>query len=227
VSKRFVPTERNIQKLLTNMGADQKPYPKYLMDNRRAAYLTQVSAVVGSGLHPGQGSGQGPSGVSHGAAPMTPLMKAVLTTLVAANVVLATYLSVVAYENWDKLQELLFGGPAISETSSPEILTQSPELEMTPEITEPPEVTVSPIATPEPTDLSNDSQSSGGDSSDNGGVVGTPEPNSDDNPGLHLGQTPHSPDTPPGQGNQDNTQDNNKGNQDKNQDNSNNNNTNK
>ena len=218
MSKRFVPTERNIQKLLTNMGADQKPYPKYLMDNRRAAYLTQVSAVVGSGLHPGQGSAQGPGGVSHGAAPMTPLMKAVLTTLVAANVVLATYLSVVAYENWDKLQELLLGGPAISETSPPEILTESPELEMTPETTEPPEVTVSPIATPEPTDLS-----SGGDAVDNTGSSGseviTPEPDGKDNPGLHLGQTPHSPDTPPGQDN--------KGNQDKNKDNSSNNNKNK
>jgi hypothetical protein len=227
VSNKFVPTERNLQNLLMNLGADQKPYPKNLMDNRRTAYLSQVTAVISSGPHPKQGNGQGHGGAPHGAAPMTPVMKVVLTTLVAANVVLATYLSMVAYENWDKVQEFLFGIPATSETSSaPEILTQSPELEMTPEITVPPEITVSPIATPEPTDLSDNSQTSGEDSVDNnnpsGLEVGTPEPTGDDSPGLHLGQTPHSPDTPPGQSNQnssqDNTKDNNQDNQDKNKD---------
>ena len=91
-----------------------------------------------------------------------------------------------------------------------------PESEITPEITIPPDGIVVPVSTPEPTSLSENPQPLEGDSVDNP-QVGTPEPNGDD-PGLHLGQTPHSPDTPPGQDSQENTQNNTQGNQDKNKD---------
>ena len=135
MSKKFVPTEKNIQKLLKNLSADKKPYPKNLLDSRRSAYLSQVTSVVSSGPHLKKGNGKGQGGSPHAAAPMTPLMKVVLTALVAANVALATYLAVYVYENWDRVQELLFGAPSVSETSPapPEILTQAPELEATPE----------------------------------------------------------------------------------------------
>ena len=216
MSKEFVPTERNIEKLLKKLSADNKPYPKSLLDTRRATYMSQVISVVSSGPHFGKGNGQIQAGTSTASAPMTPIMKAVLTALVAGNIALATYLAVSIYKNWDKVQEMLFGAPSISETSPvpPEILTQAPELATTPEIVISPEGAVNPVSTPEPNDFSDDSQLSGSDSTDSSQVspsepeVSTPEPNGDVNPGLHLGQTPHGPDNPPGQDSQNNNQSN-------------------
>jgi hypothetical protein len=186
-------TEKNIEQLLDQLSADKKPYPKGLLNARRTAYLSHVSSVAGSGLH---FNGHGQGGSPHAAAPMTPVMKVVLTALIAANVALATYLAVTAYENWDKVQEFLFGGPSVSEISPvpPEALTQPPELAMTPEIVGSPEVTVSPVSTPEPTSILEESKPDGGEQ------VSTPEPGGKDDPGKHLGQTPHTPDEPPGQG---------------------------
>ena len=224
MSKKFVPTESNIQELLKNLGTDQKPYPKELLNARRAAYVSQLTSVISSG--PRFGNGQGQSSPPQSVAPMTPMMKAVLTALVVANVALATYLSVFVYENWDRVQELLFGVPSVSSTSPspPEILTEAPELEPPLEVSVSPEEAVVPSETPEPTGLPENVQPLGGDSVDNPQVdpsnpeLSTPEPGGD-NSGLHLGQTPHGPDDPPGQDNNSsgqNDQKNNQGNQDKN-----------
>jgi hypothetical protein len=214
VSKKFVPTEKNIQKLLKNLSADKKSYPKDLLDARRAAYLARVTSVVSSGPHPKKGNGKGQGGAPHAAAPMTPLMKVVLTALIAANVALATYMAIYVYEHWDEVQALLSGRPSLSETFPvpPEIPTQAPELETTPEIAIPPEGTVAPDATPEPTSLSDDPQPSGNGSADSpqgesSKPDSTPEPDGKDNPGKRLGHTPHGPGDPPGQNDQDNDQD--------------------
>jgi hypothetical protein len=190
-------SEKSIEELLKNLGAERQPYPKDLLKSSRAAYLTQVSTVIGGG--PFQtGSGQGQAGSPPASAPMTPLMKVILTALVAANVALATYLAVTAYENWDKIQAL-FGTPAAGETSpAPVENIQEPNPVSSPEITISPEGVVTPEATPEPTSPSNDPGSPGGNAEDNL-QVGTPEPDGKDNPGKHLGQTPHTPDDPPGQ----------------------------
>ena len=203
MSKKFVPTEKNIQNLLKNLSADKKPYPKKLLDSRRAAYLSQVTSVVSSGPHLKKGNGKGQGGSPHAAAPMTPLMKVVLTALVAANVALATYLAVTVYENWDRVQELLFGAPSVSETSPAplEMLNQAPEWKRHPKAVSP-EGTVTPVSTPEPTSLSDDLQPSGSDTVDSP-QVSTPEPDGKNNPGKHLGQTPHTPDDPPGQDDKD------------------------
>ena len=204
MSKKFVPTESNIQKLLKNLSADKKSYPKDMLDTRRAAYLAQVTSVAGSGLLPKKGNGRGQGSSPHSAAPMTPLMKVVLVALVAANVALASYMAIYAYENWDRVQALLSVRPTLSEASPvpPEIFNQAPELEATPEIAIPPEETVVPDSTPAPPSLSDDPQPSGNDSSDSP-QVSTPEPDGKDQPGKHLGQTPHSPDNPPVQDDQD------------------------
>jgi len=215
VSKKFVPTESNIQKLLKNLSADKKSYPKDMLDTRRAAYLAQVTSVAGSGLHPKKGNGRGQGSSPHSAAPMTPLMKVVLVALVAANVALASYMAIYAYENWDRVQVLLSGKPTLSEASPvpPEIFNQAPELEATPEIAATPEGTITPGSTPAPTSLSEgDPQPSGNDTSDSPQVDSsepdsTPEPNGKDQPGKHLGQTPHGPGDQPGQSDQDNVQD--------------------
>ncbi len=159
MSKKFNPTEKNIQNLLKDLSADQKPYPKDLLNSRRAAYLSQVTSVASAGPQLKKGKGQGGS---PNAAPMTPLMKVVLTALIAANVALAGYLATVAYENWDKIQELLFGTPSVSDTSPAPLdaPTQPPQLEMTPEATISPEGSVTPVSTPEPTSPSGGPQSS-------------------------------------------------------------------
>lgn len=192
-------TDKRIEELLKRLGDDRKPYPEDLLDNSRTAYLSQVS-LISSGLPLQKGSGQGQAGSPPASAPMTPLMKVVLTTLVAANIALATYLAVTAYENWDKIQELLFGAPAAVETS-PDPFENGQEQEpiSTPEVSITPEGVVTPESTPEPTVSSNDNQSPGSDTDDNP-QVSTPEPDGKDNPGKHLGQTPHTPDDPPGQG---------------------------
>lgn len=104
MSKKFDPTEKNIKNLLKGLSADQKPYPKDLLNSRRAAFMSQVSSISGTGpqLKKGQGQGGSPN-----AAPMTPLKKVVLTALIAAIVALTAYLAVTAYEKWDMIQELL------------------------------------------------------------------------------------------------------------------------
>lgn len=207
-------TEKNIEQLLKKLSTDKSPYPKDLLDARRSAYLSQVTSVVSSGLLIKEGSGKGQGGSPPTSAPMTPFMKVVLAALVAANVALASYLAVSMYENWDRLQELLLGGSSVSYPSpiSPEF--QAPELETTPEVTIPPVETVAPISTPEPTSPSDATSADSQSLSEP--EASTPEP---DDPGKHLGQTPHGPGDPPGQDNsQDNTKDDGQGNQDDNKD---------
>ncbi len=200
MNNQFLPSDRMIENLLSTLSADKKPYPKSLLEARRAAYLSQVTLAAGSGPRFKQGNGPGQGGLSHASAPMTPVMKVVLTALIAANIALATYLGVLVYENWDKVQALLFGAPTLSETSPAplELSTQPPVSANTPKIATSPESTVVPGSTPEPDRLPEDTQPSGGNSVDNP-EVSTPEPDAKDKPGLHLGQTPHSPDEPPGQ----------------------------
>ena len=192
MNKKFDPTEKNVPNLLKDLSADQKPYPKDLLSSRRAAYLAQVTSVVGAGSQGTKGNGQG--GSLNAAAPMTPLMKAVLTALIAANVALAAYVAATAYENWDKIQAALFGAPVVSETS-PASLGSATQLETTPEVTISPEESVTPDSTPEPTSPSGGSQASPDDES----KVSTPEPDEKDNQGKHLGQTPRPTKEPPGQ----------------------------
>ena len=201
MSKAFAPTEKYIETLLTKMGADVKPYPDELLAARRTAYLSQVAVLVGSGFSPTNGSGSGSSGAASVTKTMTPLMKVVLTTLIAGNIALATYLAVTVYENWDRVQEYLFGAPVVSETSAPPI--EAPVQE--PEIIISPESPLAPTSTPETTIIMEDPGQAEGDSV-NSQQESTPIPAGDDQPGLRLGQTPHSPDTPPGQNNQNDKQ---------------------
>jgi len=209
VSNGIASTEKDVIKLLTAMGADKRPYPENLFATRRAAYIAQVTTLVGSGLHLRNGGRHLHSGPTPGSVPMTPVMKVVLTALIAGNIVLATYLAVSLYDNWDKVQGLLFGAPLVSETSPAPYIEpiQEPEIDVSPESSAVPEVT------PQPTNPPENVSPSGGNAPDNQ-QESTPEPNGDDKPGLHLGQTPHGPDKPPGQDNQDSNQ----GNQDKNKD---------
>lgn len=212
MNNKILPSERTIENLLETLSADIKPYPKSLLDARRVAYLSQATLVAGSGPGLKKGNGRGQGGASHASAPMTPAMKVALTALIAANIALASYLAVSVYENWDKVQELLFGVPSVSETYSDplEMSTQAPESAVTPEIAISPEGTVVPGSTPGPDNLSEDAQPAAGNSVDNP-EVSTPEPDAKDKPGLRLGQTPHGPDEPPGQDqNNDQGKDNNK-----------------
>jgi hypothetical protein len=223
-------TKKNVEQVLKKLSADKKPYPRELLEARKAAYLSQVSLVAGSGPHLQQG-GQG--GSPPASAPMTPLMKIILGTLIIANIALATYLGVSIYENWDKVQELVLGGSSMSETSpsTTEELNQAsePEVVTTPEIVAPPAEAVAPVSTPEPASLSGDDQPSDGDSVNNSQndpsepEVSTPEPDDKDNQGKQLGLTPHGPGDPPGQSNLPDNQDQEKdnpgqGNQDKDKD---------
>ena len=221
MNKKIVFAERNLEELLKNLSADKKSYPNELLKVRRASYLSQVTSVVGGGPHLKGGNGKGQSGSPPSAvAPMTPLMKAVLTLLVAANVALASYLAVSIHDNWDKLMGSLSGGSPIVVETSPadfEIPTQEPASATTSESPAPPEETIVPTETPEPTNPLNGPQPSeaavtdGPQAGASGSEVGTPDPNDKDNPGNHLGQTPHGPDNPPGQTNQDNSQNNDQG----------------
>ena len=220
MNNQSIPSERMVENLLHTLGADKKPYPQGLLETRRATYLSQVTLLVGSGPRPqkgNKGNGRGQGGSSSASVPMTPLMKVVLTVLIAGNIALVTYLGVLTYENWDKVQALLFGAPTLSEASlaPPELSTQPPAPDSTPEIATAPESTVVPDSTPAPESLSEDTQPAGDNSVENP-EVSTPEPPAKDKPGLHLGQTPHGPDEPPSQDqNNDQGNDNNK---DKNKD---------
>jgi hypothetical protein len=201
-----------IENLLIKLSADKKPYPKSLLVARRAAYLSQVTLIASSGPSLKRGNGHGQGGSPPASVPMTPIMKVVLTVLLAANLALATYLAVSLYENWDRVQALLFGSPTISETApSPlEKSTQPSVSDSTLEIATPPESTLVPSSTPEPETLLEESQPAGNNSADSPGG-GAAEPDTKDKPGLHLGQTPHSPDEPPSQDqNNDQGKDNNK-----------------
>ncbi|MBN1451850.1 MAG: hypothetical protein JW963_12610 [Anaerolineales bacterium] len=200
MNNQSIPSESTIVNLLKNLSADKKPYPQGLLEARRVAYLSQVTLLAGSGLHLQKGNGRGQGGPSHAAAPMTPIMKVMLTALLAGNIALAAYLGVMVYENWDKVQALLFGAPIASETSPapPELSTQPPAPDSTPEIATTPGSTDVPASTPEPGSPPEEPQPAEGNSVDNP-EVSTPEPPVKDKPGLHLGQTPHSPDEPPGQ----------------------------
>jgi hypothetical protein len=204
-TNKIMNSGKNIERLLKELSEEKEPYPKDLLDGSRAAYLSKVSSVIGGGPQFKKGNGQGQNAPLPRSAPMTPLMKVVLTILVAANLALGFYLAVIAYENWDKIQEMLFGVPPAGETSQAPVdeLDQTSESVSTPDIFITPEEGVSLDATPEPTNSSENPHSSGSDPSDNL-QVSTPEPPGKDNSGKHLGQTPHAPADPPGPGNKDN-----------------------
>lgn len=215
MSNQSILSERMVENLLHTLSTDKKPYPQGLLDARRAAYLSQMTLLVNSGPYSGKenkGRVRGQGGAPHAAAPMTPVMKTVLAVLIAGNIALATYLGVLVYENWDKVQMFLSGAPLVSETSPAplELSTQPPAPDSTPEIVTAPESTDVPGSTPEPGTSLEEPQSAGGDSVDQP-EVSTPEPPAEDKPGLHLGQTPHAPDEPPGQ-DQNNDQSNDKSN---------------
>ena len=198
-----IPSEKTIENLLRTLSADKKPYPQGLLGARRTAYLSQAISLASNGLHTGQGKKvkvRSKGSMAQVAAPMSPVMKAVLTALIAGNIALVSYLGVLVYENWDKVQAVLFGAPVASETSPapPEFSTQPPTLNITPEITTAPESTIVPGSTLEPNTSPEEIQPTDGDSG-NQPEVSTPEPPSENKPGLHLGQTPHPPDEPPGQ----------------------------
>ena len=214
MKNKSVISEKKIENLLRVLSAERMPYPTGLLDDRRAAYISQVTLLVGSGPHFGRGNGSGQGGSASASMPMTPIMKIVLTALIAGNIAIAAYLGVSVYENWDKVQAWLSGSPTVSETSlAPlEVAPIPPDYANTPEIVISPEETLVPGSTPEPNSLSGDSQPSGSDSNTNP-EVSTPDPNK---PGKHLGQTPHGPDQPPSSNNQDNSQNNTQGNQDNN-----------
>ena len=200
MNNQSTTSERMIENLLHTLSADKKPYPQALLDARRAAYLSHVILLASSGPRPSQRNEPGQGSAAHAVAPMTPVMKAVLAVLVAGNIAVATYLGVTVYQNWDKVQALLFGVPIASETSQAplEASTQPPAPDSTPEIVTAPENTDVPGSTPEPGTSLEEPQSAGGDSVDQP-EMSTPEPPAEDKPGLHLGQTPHAPDKPPGQ----------------------------
>jgi hypothetical protein len=203
VNNPSIPSERMVENLLRTLSKDKKPYPQGLLEARRVAYLSQVTLLVGSGTLPGKGKktrGQGHGSAAHAVAPMTPVMKAVLAVLVVGNIALAIYLGALVYQNWDKVQALLSGAPIAGETSPapPELSTQPPVTDSTPEIVTAPESTDVPGSTSEPDTSLEEPQPAGGDSVDQP-EVSTPEPTAEDKPGLHLGQTPHAPDKPPGQ----------------------------
>ena len=110
MNNQSILPERMVENLLHTMSTDKKPYPQGLLEVRRAAYLSQVTSLAVSGLHSGKGKkmkGRGQGSAAHVAAPMTPVMKAVLAVLIAGNIALASYLGVLVYENWDKVQALL------------------------------------------------------------------------------------------------------------------------
>jgi hypothetical protein len=206
VNNNSTLSEKTIENLLRTLSAEKKPYPRSLLDGRRAIYMSQVLSVVSGGPHLTKGGGHGQGGSHAASAPMTPLMKVVLIVLIAGNIAMAAYLGVSVYENWDKVQAWLSGGASVSETSPAPLGVSTEAPAITTEIVVSPEGTIVPASTPEPNNLS------GSDSSTNP-EVSTPDPNK---PGLHLGQTPHGPDQPPSSNNQDNSQNNNQGNQDKN-----------
>ena len=221
MNKKIVRTERNIEDLLKSLSTDKRPYPEHLLKARRATYLSQVTSAVSGGPHHKGENGQGQSGSPTAATPMTPLMKAVLTVLVTANIALASYLAVSIYDNWDKVRGPLSGGAPVVETSPAifEIPTQPPAAAITSESPAPLEETAVPSETPEPTNPLEAAATAGPQVGSSGSEVGTPDPSDKDNSGKHLGQTPHAPDNPPGQDNQDNSQsDSQDNNKDKNKD---------
>ena len=213
MSNQSILSEKMVKSLLHSLSADKKPYPQGLLEARRASYLSQATSLINSGPRSGKGSkgqGRGQGSASHAVTLMTSVMKAVLTVLIAGNIALVTYLGILAYKNWDKIQALLFGAPIASETSPAplELSTQPPAPNSTPEIATVPESTDVPGSTPGPGISTEEPQSDEGGSG-NQSEVSTPEPPPENKPGLHLGQTPHPPDKPPGQ-DTNNDQENNK-----------------
>ena len=175
--------DKDIVNLLGQLKSARSEYPAELKSRRRALFLGSIAG----GMLPGAASHVK---LPHGAeAPLSAGMKVAIGVLTTAAIAVTASLGVLAYQNRAILADRLFGrtpnsvysGPIPASTSllapmdSP---TSSPVPELTPSTTA--------TVTPDPDDTP---------------AANTTIPNNgpaDNNPGRHLGQTPHPDGTPPG-----------------------------
>lgn len=178
-------SDRKVIELLEELKSVEPEYPQQLLSARRADVLSQLPGIVASAGVSTVLPKSAPPPAS-AAAPMTPIMKGILVSLLATSLAVATYIGVLVYENRDLFID--HSTPTYSETAPPtEASTASPQ---DPLIVG----TETPIVTP--TAIIDLPEEAGGEGTD---YSVTESPN--DNPGLHLGETPHSPGDPPGQDN--------------------------
>jgi len=187
------PNPSDIINLLSKLKASTPDYPSDMMAARKAAFLDQVSTMGFDG--PGKGGGDGGS-LSNSSSVFGGMSTAqgILLQAVIGVWVIAAMLTA-AYVFRDQIIDLLqdYGIVAVEMTQVPIIDSPVPVTGIpSPEV--PPTEVASPSATAEPgapsvEESDSDGSSDGQDTSEN------PD-DSDDDPGLHLGQTPGTPDTP-------------------------------
>ncbi len=177
-------SHQDVVNLLDRLKSIKSEYPADLQNKRRTLFLGSIAGGVlfGAPKHVNL-----PHGVE---APMSTAMKVAIGILTTSAIAVATFLGVLAYENRAILVDHLFGKTPTAVYSNPvptsaNLITPLsslpiPTSELTPTIT--PTSTLEPELTP---------------------TQGTPAPPvyepATNNPGLHLGQTPHPGGTPPGQ----------------------------
>lgn len=190
-------TSKDIIGLLAKLKLRKPDYPSDLMAIRKAAFLKQAVTIAING--PGKGGGDGGS-LSSGSSGSGTLggMSAAQTSLLQAVIgiwILAAMLTA-AYVFRDQIIDLLQGYDIVSVemTQAPSIDSLAPAIQSpAAEIPSPdaePTVDTSPTATAVPDASLEDEPAPKPDMTED------TSDDTNDNPGLHLGQTPGAPDTP-------------------------------
>lgn len=173
--------DQDVINLLDRLKSVKSEYPANLKTRRRAIFLSSIAA--GSFL-----SATKPVGLAHAAeVPMSTAMKVAIAVLTTAAIAVTTSLGVLAYQNREILAERLFGKTPTAAYSSPVSASDTPLAPM--------EFSISPTSELTPTASATSMITLESDSTpvpNTGGQIPT------DDPGLHLGQTPHPGGTPPG-----------------------------
>lgn len=186
MAKHFPLQNRDVIKLLSQLGDIRAEYPPELLTSRRKAYLNLAAQLAATGMAVSAGGSEVVSVPVH--EPMSIAMKFVLGALVTVIIALSTYLVTIINDNRDRLMELLSGATASSEKSP--AAEQFREPSTTPLST--PSETATPIYTITPTYIDPQNTSEPNMSAATS-VISTVAPEKTD-PGKHLGQT----ETPPG-----------------------------
>ncbi|MGD8405844.1 MAG: hypothetical protein PVJ21_19465 [Anaerolineales bacterium] len=199
------PGPNDIINLLSRLKANTPDYPSDLMAARKAAFLGHIATTnFGSPGQGGKGGGDGGS-LSNGSSVfggMTTAQGIMLQAVIGVWIIAAMLTA--AYVFRDQIVDLLqdYGIVTVEITQLPSIDTHVPVVTGLPSPEVPPTEVTAPSATVVP-GVTLEAGTTSDDSSDGQDPSINPDDSQDnpqDNPGLHLGQTPGTPDTP----NQDN-----------------------
>jgi len=192
------PDPNDVVNLLSRLKANTPDYPSDLMTARKAAFLGQIATTnFGSPGQGGKGGGDGGS-LFNGSSVfggMSTAQGIILQAVIGVWIIAAMLTAAYVFRNQiiDLLQD--YGIVTVEITQLPSIDSPVPVTGLPSSEIPPTELTALSATAVPGVDVTSEAETTSDNSSDGQGTSVNPDDSQDD-PGLHLGQTPGTPDPP-------------------------------